>query len=919
MDEEEITNELYSCFNSIRSTVEGIIPYNSDGNIWNIPGSLKRVKKASYQILTNGLRENVNSNNVDEEDKLKELCLKLIPSSGNDSIDDLDSSQDMLLDWLEKHLLANSILDCVKNLFLETWSEKTLSSYKEYSYVKNEDLMQAYIACLESLQQGNMSAFMLIKPSLLNRSTFIEELRPWVTSKAIEENEFLKAQEQQIESENCFGLYSQQEDTGAISDDKLSDHKDIVYNQNPILVDNASNKPSPIPSDLLMNSALTAVNDIQRDECPEDWYIDANTERARLLLRRETSRSESSIYHEDEDGISSHTSSNASDSLQGLHSDSTLESHQRIQGSASFSHKKRQQQQQRKGHSRSKSDQIGIHHNQHHNTISMMNQMNMELSLPGVSLSLPKEMDTTDGLSSSQQSHSPGYYRYDDVQLVPRPYEGQSLFSYLDSRNYDTGAQLDKENAHFSICEALITAIEEMRCQRFDRMSSKRRRTILNNDNDLAYDSGSTSVLSDVTASSGASSCHNKSSATLPSSSDALTDDACISDSAFPTMADQRRSIGMSWENVSVSPRRLKREISESEKPEIIQSEEIPPNDFSAEAVAKSLLHKFQGHKLPAASELKWIVSELEAPQELLPLPTAWPISPDSHLTDNPPERHVQSGMGKSMPSLLRGNFEWAPPRLQIIFVPHPFVKRKVMLQRQHYRCAGCGLKVSPDLSKRFRYCEYLGKYFCTSCHQKAESVIPAKILSKWDFKRYFVSDFARDLLKKIHRDPLFNVHDISPNLYDRVRPLNTTKNLRVQLHYMKKFLDSCRYAESCQKEVMKLPMHISDDPHVYSIDDLIQVKNGELHKTLSGVITRGDKHIKEDCQVCQLKGFICEVCSSDEILYPFELRKVHVCQSCKTCSHRSCYVKGSCKRCERIKARKLLVQADLPESPELE
>ena len=74
MDEEEITNDLYSCFNSIRSTVEGIIPYNSDGNIWNIPGSLKRVKKASYQILTNGLRENLKDNKMDEEDKLK-VCL----------------------------------------------------------------------------------------------------------------------------------------------------------------------------------------------------------------------------------------------------------------------------------------------------------------------------------------------------------------------------------------------------------------------------------------------------------------------------------------------------------------------------------------------------------------------------------------------------------------------------------------------------------------------------------------------------------------------------------------------------------------------------------------------------------------------------------------------------------------------------
>ena len=57
MNEEKITDELYSCFNLIRSTVEGIIPYNNGETIWNIPGSLKRAKKASFVILTNGLRK----------------------------------------------------------------------------------------------------------------------------------------------------------------------------------------------------------------------------------------------------------------------------------------------------------------------------------------------------------------------------------------------------------------------------------------------------------------------------------------------------------------------------------------------------------------------------------------------------------------------------------------------------------------------------------------------------------------------------------------------------------------------------------------------------------------------------------------------------------------------------------------------
>jgi len=44
---------------------------------------------------------------------------------------------------------------------------------------------------------------------------------------------------------------------------------------------------------------------------------------------------------------------------------------------------------------------------------------------------------------------NPGYYQYEDGQLIPRPYEGQSLYSYLESRNYDTGAQLDKVGHSF--------------------------------------------------------------------------------------------------------------------------------------------------------------------------------------------------------------------------------------------------------------------------------------------------------------------------------------------------------------------------------------------------------------------------------------------------------------------------------------
>lgn len=78
-----------------------------------------------------------------------------------------------------------------------------------------------------------------------------------------------------------------------------------------------------------------------------------------------------------------------------------------------------------------------------------------------------------------------------------------------------------------------------------------------------------------------------------------------------------------------------------------------------------------------------------------------------------------------------------------------------------------------PDYIKRMRYCEYLGKYFCQCCHENAQTVIPSRILRKWDFSKYYVSNFSKDLLSKIWSDPLFNVQDINPALYRKVKSLN--------------------------------------------------------------------------------------------------------------------------------------------------
>lgn len=81
-----------------------------------------------------------------------------------------------------------------------------------------------------------------------------------------------------------------------------------------------------------------------------------------------------------------------------------------------------------------------------------------------------------------------------------------------------------------------------------------------------------------------------------------------------------------------------------------------------------------------------------------------------------------------------------------------------------------------PDYIKRLRYCEYLGRYFCQCCHENAQAVVPGRVLRKWDFSKYYVSNFARDLLSKIAGDPLFNLSDINSGLYKKVKGLEAVR-----------------------------------------------------------------------------------------------------------------------------------------------
>lgn len=313
----------------------------------------------------------------------------------------------------------------------------------------------------------------------------------------------------------------------------------------------------------------------------------------------------------------------------------------------------------------------------------------------------------------------------------------------------------------------------------------------------------------------------------------------------------------------------------------------------AAESIALMLMSKFKSQPLPNPSELYWLVNETQAPQQILPFgDLSLPINPDDDLPYHS----------------IRGNDTWAPPRNMLIFHVQPAPERRRLLMQQNHRCAGCGMKVAPGLMHTFRYCHYLGKYFCSACHKNQIAIIPARVISTWDFTLYHVSNFSLKWLDEIWNLPLFHIGDLKPQLYEKVKQLRKAKSVKVKFQAIAEFITKCRFAEREKNMLKQLPEHWLDDVDVWSMNDFVDVKNGTFTKKIFENIRELEMHILlENCELCRARGWLCEGCSSNknDVIFPWQ-DKISRCPRCGTCYHEKCF--KDCNKCERLKKRSFIL-----------
>lgn len=274
----------------------------------------------------------------------------------------------------------------------------------------------------------------------------------------------------------------------------------------------------------------------------------------------------------------------------------------------------------------------------------------------------PRKSFMEDG-GSSVQPMATGYF--------PRPAEGQSLTSFLSSARFSRAhdAELDRENAHFSICEAMIAAIEQVKCNRLQRLL----------DADAVDDESDEEInrlkqrIRLRRRQRQEERCRGKGWSRGDLLSDGRTDTTTTTDQSVSPLSTspENPSDSVSTDDSELGDERKLRNgdtlasttslfDAEPRQPRFATESTVSESSVSAEGVALSLISRFNEKQLPRASELQWLVSEKDAPQRLLPMPKSWPVSPDE----------IEIEDTRTIP--LRGTIEWAPPRPQIIFTPHP-------------------------------------------------------------------------------------------------------------------------------------------------------------------------------------------------------------------------------------------------------
>ncbi|XP_068161473.1 pleckstrin homology domain-containing family M member 1 [Antennarius striatus] len=223
-------------------------------------------------------------------------------------------------------------------------------------------------------------------------------------------------------------------------------------------------------------------------------------------------------------------------------------------------------------------------------------------------------------------------------------------------------------------------------------------------------------------------------------------------------------------------------------------------------------------------------------------------------------------------------------------------------LDTQNFICAGCPKQIGPSLG-RARLCHFSGQYYCSSCHHGDTTIIPSRMVHNWDIVPREVSQKALHLLAQVEQEPLLDLEQLNPELVTHAEPMAQAHRQRQRLRLLGDYLLTCR-SGACKKLQARMEQrtYLLESSHLYSVLDLRQVAEGQYVTYLMKLSQYAAKHVFH-CDLCTQRGFFCQICHDDDIIFPFQFDSTTRCKVCKTVFHLTCKApEDACPRCERMR-----------------
>ncbi|XP_028845315.1 LOW QUALITY PROTEIN: pleckstrin homology domain-containing family M member 1 [Denticeps clupeoides] len=242
--------------------------------------------------------------------------------------------------------------------------------------------------------------------------------------------------------------------------------------------------------------------------------------------------------------------------------------------------------------------------------------------------------------------------------------------------------------------------------------------------------------------------------------------------------------------------------------------------------------------------------------------------------------------------------------------MPHLFtVPTEKGLDTQSFKCAGCTKQIGFSRRKA-RLCEFSALYYCDSCHRGDLTAIPSRMVHNWDLTPREVSRQAMKLLAQVRHEPLLNLDLLNPDLFDHTETMATVRELRQRLRLLGDYLLICR-SGVLRKIQPRLDQrtYLLDSAHLYSVMDLQQIADGQYETFLLSLIQLSSTHVHH-CDLCTQRGFICQICNANNIIFPFQFDTTTRCKECKSVFHSAC--KAACPTCPRCARMQRYLEREL-------